>query len=114
MEYSRVGIVLGAVRILKRRLCLGREMASVETLDNVTTGLNDASLGSSAGAEGQDEARVLIADHGACVIGCVVGSTADRSTSRAVDRDTCWVVGVVLHGRNDLHTASRERIAVDV
>ena len=86
----------------------------MEACDNLSTSLDDASLASSTGAESQDEVGVFITDHGAGVIGLVVSSRAGGRASRARDGDASRVVGVVLHGRNNLHTTSREWVAVDV
>lgn len=80
-------------------------MASVHPVVDVAFADLDATLGGTAGADGQDEVGVLIADHGSGVVWGVVGGRAGGFTSRAVDDDARWVAGVVLHRRHDLHTA---------
>lgn len=86
----------------------------MDAIDDVASSLSDASLGGTAGAQSQSEARVLIADHGANIIWRIVGGRTDGLASRAGDGDTSRVVGIILHGWNDLHTTSREGVAVDV
>jgi len=103
-----------SVRLMLEHLCLGGEVTGVEPHDDVAAGLDDAALSSSPRAEGQGKARVFVADHGTDVIWRVVGGRADRLAGRAIDRHAGRVIGVVLHGRNDPHTTSREGIAVDV
>jgi len=74
----------------------------------------DASLGRTAGAHGQDEVGVLRADHGSGIVWAVVGGTADRFASWAVDDNASWVVRVVLHRWDDFHATGGEGVAVDV
>jgi len=73
-----------------------------------------ASLAGSARANGQDQVGILIADHSVGVIWGVVGGSADRFAGRAVNGHAGWVAGIVLHGRDDLHASSSERVAIDV
>lgn len=90
-------------------------MSSVDTVvDVASVGGLDITLAGATRAHGQDQVGVLIADHGAGVVRGVVGSSADGFTGRAVDRNTGRVAGIVLVGRDNLHTTGRERIAVNV
>lgn len=83
-------------------------------VDVALAGGLDITLGSTTRAHGQDKVRVFVADHGASVIGSVVGGGAHGFAGRAVDRDTSRVVGVTLLGRHNLHTTGREGVAIDV
>lgn len=97
-----------------RLLKLGH-VTSVDTVVDVSSLVDrDAALEGSARADGQGEVRVLIADHGSDVVWGVVGSGASGHTSRAGHRNAGRVAGVILHGWNNLHTASSEGVAVDV
>lgn len=86
----------------------------MDAIDDVASSVSDASLGSSARAQGQSEAGFLIADHGADIIGLIVGSGTDRLASRAGHGNTGRVVGIILHRGHNLHTTSREGVAIDV
>lgn len=74
----------------------------------------DTSLGTSTRAHGQSKAGILITDHGSDVVWSIVGSSADRLSSRAVNHNAGWVGRVTLLGWDNLHTTSGEGIAINV
>lgn len=95
-------------------LCHLGQVTSMDAVMDLAFVDGDASLARSTGANGQDEVGLLVAHHGASVIGSIVGRGAHSLAGRAVDDDTGWVAWVVLHRRNNLHATRREGVAVDV
>jgi hypothetical protein len=95
----------GSSTSLGRRLSSGRGRRR---------GLSASRGAATGGAQGEDKIGIFAADVGADIIWLVVGGVAVRLAGRAVDGNAGWVVGVVLHGRNQRHATGREGVAVDV
>lgn len=93
------------------------QVSRVDTVVDVAVPVHrggGALLAGATRAHGDSQVRLLVADHGAGVVWRVVRGGADGLASGAIDGDTGWIVGVVLHRGNDAHAARREGIAVDV
>ena len=117
---DNLALCLDLVEVDAGGLCLREEVTGMDPGDHVDVDISlhgrvrSAAADGSTRAESQDKIGSFVADHGADVIWCVVGSTADRISSSTRYRDTSRVARVVLHGGDDFQTASREGVAVDV
>lgn len=98
--------------VVRRQRLLARDVARMHTLVLVHRASKlDGALGRAAGADGQDEVGVLIADHGFWIVGGVVRSSADHRASGAGDRLASWVAGVIGHRWVNDDTTLGERVA---